>query len=48
VAARLVDPLGTWRRHDGGRAALMRGQLERIAAQPQLSRLTHEKVSKAL
>jgi aminopeptidase N len=47
VAARMVDPLGTWRRHDGGRAALMRGELERILGQPQLSRLTYEKVSKA-
>jgi aminopeptidase N len=48
VAARMVDPLGTWRRHDSGRAALMREQLEKIMAQPQLSRLTYEKVSKAL
>jgi aminopeptidase N len=48
VAARLVDPLGTWRRHDSGRAALMREQLGRIVAQPQVSRFTHEKVSKAL
>jgi aminopeptidase N len=48
VAARIVDPLGTWRRHDSGRAALMRGQLEKILGQPKLSRLTFEKVSKAL
>jgi aminopeptidase N len=48
VAARLVDPLGTWRRHDSRRAALMRGQLEKILAQPQVSRFTHEKASKAL
>jgi aminopeptidase N len=48
VAARLVDPLGTWRRHDAARAALMREQMQRILVQPQVSRFTHEKVSKAL
>ena len=48
VAARLVNPLGSWRRQDAARAALMRGELERIAAQPKLSRFTFEKTSKAL
>jgi aminopeptidase N len=48
VAARLVDPLGTWRRHDAARAALMREQMQTILAQPKLSRFTHEKVSKGL
>jgi aminopeptidase N len=48
VAARLVNPLGGWRRQDAARAALMRGELERIAAQPKLSRFTFEKASKAL
>ncbi len=48
MAARLVDPLGAWRRQEPGRAALMRGELERIAALPGLSRGTYEKVSKAL
>jgi aminopeptidase N len=48
VAARMVNPLGAWRRQDGARAALMRGELERIAALPKLSRFTFEKISKAL
>ena len=48
TASRLAGPLGTWRRQDGGRQALMRGELERILAAPGLSRLTYEKVSKAL
>jgi aminopeptidase N len=48
VAARMVNPLGAWRRHDAARQALMRGELERIAALPKLSRFTFEKVSKAL
>ena len=32
IAARLVPPLGRWRRFEPGRAALMRGELERIVA----------------
>jgi aminopeptidase N len=48
LAARAVAPLGTWRRHDSGRAALMRGELERILGNERLSRGTYEKVSKAL
>lgn len=48
TASRLVGPLGAWRRQDAGRQALMRVELERILAAPGLSRLTGEKVSKAL
>lgn len=48
TAARFVPPLGRWRRTEPGRAALMRGELERIAAAPALSRDTHEQVSRSL
>lgn len=48
TAARLVGPLGLWRRHTPARAALMRDQLQRIIAVPGLSRGTDEKVAKAL
>jgi aminopeptidase N len=48
TASRLVGPLGGWRRLDAGRQALMRAELERILAAPRLSRLTGEKVAKAL
>jgi aminopeptidase N len=48
TAARLVQPLGSWRRHDPMRQALMRRQLERILATPELSKNTYEMVSKSL
>lgn len=48
TAARFVPPLGRWRRIEPGRSALMRAQLERIAAAPKLSRDTHEQVSRSL
>jgi aminopeptidase N len=48
TAARLVQPLGAWRRHDAARQALMRGQLERVLAARDLSRNTYEMVSKTL
>jgi len=48
TAARFVPPLGRWRRIEPGRAALMRGELERIAAAPRLSRDTHEQVTRSL
>jgi aminopeptidase N len=48
VAARFVPPLGRWRRIEPGRAALMRAELERIAAAPGLSRDVREQVSKSL
>ncbi|HET7817300.1 MAG TPA: aminopeptidase N [Sphingomicrobium sp.] len=48
VAARLVSPLGRWRRFEPARAALMRQELERIAAAPGLSRDVYEQASKSL
>jgi aminopeptidase N len=48
TAARLVQPLGSWRRHDAARQTLMRRELERVLATPNLSRNTHEMVSKSL
>ena len=48
VAARLVPPLGRWRRFGPSRAALMRQALERIAATPGLSKDVFEQVSKSL
>jgi aminopeptidase N len=48
TAARFVPPLGRWRRIEAGRAALMRAELERIAAAPNLSADTYEQVSKSL
>ena len=48
TAARFVPPLGRWRRIEPGRSALMKAQLERIAAAPNLSRDTFEQVTKSL
>ena len=48
TAARLVSPLGLWRRQAPERAALMRQQLERILAVPKLSKGVFEKASKGL
>ncbi len=48
TAARLVNALGAWRRHDGDRAAMMREQMQRILDTPGLSRFTHEKVATVL
>jgi aminopeptidase N len=48
LAARLVQPLGSWRRHEAGRQALMRRALERVLAAPALSKNTYEMVSKSL
>ncbi|QWC56870.1 aminopeptidase N [Erythrobacter sp. 3-20A1M] len=48
TAARFVPSLGRWRRIEPGRAALMRGELERIAAAPNLSRDTFEQVTRSL
>ncbi|MHB1542407.1 MAG: aminopeptidase N C-terminal domain-containing protein, partial [Steroidobacteraceae bacterium] len=42
VAARLVAPLGQWRRMDTARGAKMRAALQRICAAPSLSRNTGE------
>ena len=48
VAARMTTVFGRWRRYDAGRQDLMRGQLERILATPNLSRDTFEIASKSL
>ena len=48
LAARMVAPLGRWRRQDPGRQALMRRALEELLAAPGLSRDVYEIVSKSL
>src|SRR3546814_10119370 len=40
TAARMIPPLGRWKRFDDARAAMMKAQLARILAQPGLSRDT--------
>ena len=48
TAAKLVPPLGRWRRFDEARAALMRAELERIVATEGLSKDVFEQASKSL
>ena len=48
TAARLVQPLGQWRRYDRARQRLMRAALDRILAAPGLSPNTYEMVAKSL
>jgi len=48
VAARLVPPLGRWRRFEPKRAEMMRQALERIVAVPGLSKDVFEQASKSL
>jgi aminopeptidase N len=48
IAARLVPPLGRWRRFDAARQTLMKTQLERIAGTAQISRDVAELVMKSL
>ncbi len=48
VAARIVGPLGQWRRMDAGRQALMKAELSRILALAGLSTNTYEMVTKSL
>jgi aminopeptidase N len=48
TAARLVPPLGRWKRFDPARQALMRRELERMAAAPGLSKDVTELVTKSL
>ena len=48
AAARLVPPLGRWRRMEPKRSELMRGQLERIADTRGLSRDVYEQATKSL
>lgn len=48
VAARLLAPLGQWRRFDAKRQGLIRDQLARVAAKPGLSRDVYEIASKSM
>ncbi len=48
TAARLVPPLGRWRRFGEDRASLMRGELERVLATPGVSKDVYEQASKSL
>jgi aminopeptidase N len=48
TAARLVPPLGRWKRFDEARATLMRAELQRILAEPGLSKDVTEQASKSL
>ena len=48
TAARLVSPLGQWRRQDAGRQGHMRAALREILGLPGLSRGTFEQTSRAL
>jgi aminopeptidase N len=48
TAAKLIPPLGRWRRFDTARAALMKAELERVLAVPGLSKDVFEQVSKSL
>ena len=48
TAAKLIPPLGRWRRFAEDRAALMRGELERIVGTPGLSKDMFEQASKSL
>jgi len=48
TAAKLLPPLGRWRRFDEARQKLMRGELERILMQPGLSKDVFEQASKSL
>ena len=48
TAARFIPSLGRWRRYERGRSELMRLALEKIAAQPELSKDVAEQVHKSL
>ncbi|MHA6769253.1 aminopeptidase N [Sphingobium ummariense] len=48
TAARLVPPLGRWRRFDDMRGAMMRAELQHILAEPGLSKDVTEQASKSL
>ena len=48
TSAKMIPPLGRWKRFDESRAAMMRAALERILAQPGLSRDVTEQASKSL
>jgi aminopeptidase N len=48
TAAKLMPPLGRWKRYDESRAGRMRAELERILATPGLSKDMTEQVGKSL
>ena len=48
TAARLVEPLGGWRRYKPELGQLMKAELDRILAHPGLSKNVFELVSRAL
>jgi aminopeptidase N len=48
VAARLIEPLGAWRRYKPELAQLMLTELRRILAAPGLSKNVHELTQKAI
>ncbi len=48
TAARMIPPLGRWKRFDEARQAMMKAELQRILAQPGLSRDVTEQASKSL
>ena len=48
IASRLLTPLTRWKKYGAARQVLMKAQLERIAAQPALSKDVFEVVSKSL
>ena len=48
VAARLITPLIQFKKLDEGRKALIRDELEKLAALPDLSRDLSEKIGRAL
>ncbi|MBB5711404.1 aminopeptidase N [Sphingomonas xinjiangensis] len=48
TAAKLLPPLGRWKRFDARRGAAMRAELERIVATPGLSKDSFEQASKSL
>ncbi len=48
TAARVAGVFETWPRYDGGRQALMRAEMERLVAVPDLSRNTREIVERML
>jgi aminopeptidase N len=48
MGSSMVRPLMSWRRHEPARAALLKEQLERLAATEGLSANSYEIVSKSL
>ena len=48
VAARLVPPLGQWRRFEPARQALMKQELQRILDAPNLSKGTFEMATRSI